>query len=111
MTALIMEMKIEPVVNSPLIIDGMIKSILLRLDALEPRRKFLFLAWLQAHSFQMKNTANLQEGLENWFNKLSLPSVQWEYKLILNELEWWRVQQASTVERLMLEYFAGSRSC
>jgi len=110
MTALLMEMQIDPVVNAPLAIAGMIASILSQLEALEPRRKFLFLAWLQAHSFPMKSAANLQEGLASWLNSLSVQSVQWEYKLILGEIEWWRVQRASIVERLMLDHFARSRS-
>jgi hypothetical protein len=106
----ILEMKIEPVIKTPLTTDEMVRTILAQIDTLEPRRKYMFMAWMHAHNSQMKNVTNLQEGLSVWFDSLPSENAQWEYRLIIKEVEWWSSQGDRKVDLLMMEHFSERRS-
>ncbi len=67
-----------------------------QLDA--PRLR-LFLNWLMDHNSGMKAAlggfdaglqARLQPALKAWFVSLPGPGLLWEYRLLLEEIAWWR---------------------
>jgi hypothetical protein len=103
---LISEMMIEPVTKTHMTNDAMIRTILSQMNALEPRRKYMFIAWLHAHNSQMKKATNLQEGLRVWFDSMHSANAQWEYRLITIEIAWWHDQSDRKLDLLIMEHFA-----
>jgi hypothetical protein len=88
---------------------GMATDISNKVRLLDGRRKYLFMKWLLAH-FSKIHAENVTEELAYWLRGMSAEDVAWEYKTILNEIEWWHAQKAATVDRLILEHFVGRRS-
>jgi hypothetical protein len=106
MATLIMEVKIEPVMDMHPTSDGMVSDILSQMETLEPRRKYMFITWLHAHNSKMKNAKNVREGLSVWFDSMPCENAQWEYRLIKDEIGWWRNQNEPKVDLLMIDHFA-----
>lgn len=80
------------------LIEQMVTDISGQARRLDPLRLGLFLAWLGAHSARVK-TARLPQGgveeglkpaLRSWFESLSMQGMLWEYRLVLDEIAWWR---------------------
>lgn len=84
-----------------------------------------FLEWLIAHSSKVKaanepeaqslhpfqmDIASIREGnpeerlkigLRTWLETLPLKGMLWEYRLVLDEIAWWRDLPLTTLSRLM----------
>ncbi len=76
--------------QSPSVADR-VTEILAHLPALDANRKQMLFLWLQAHRSGLYFTdANLEDCLTEWFNTLSGDGVNWEHRLILSEIAWWR---------------------
>ncbi|MCL4528184.1 MAG: hypothetical protein M1282_02080 [Chloroflexi bacterium] len=87
------------VLVEPMVMD--ISSQALHLDDLRLR---LFLNWLMAHSGKMKaviqpnvaefQTSDMEEqfklALRTWLEPMPVQGMLWEYRLILDEIAWWR---------------------
>lgn len=80
----------------------MVDGILVRFSTLDPRRKYMFIEWLQAHSGKVKNTNNVCEGLTAWFESMRYENVQWEYRLIMDEISWWGNLDEQSLAKIML---------
>ncbi|MBI5962251.1 MAG: hypothetical protein HY863_02150 [Chloroflexi bacterium] len=81
-------------------------------------RLWLFLKWLKAHSNKVKEAAQahieeaipdqgciderLKNGLKLWFESLPIPWLLWEYRLILDEINWWRVLEDRALLRMLI---------
>ena len=76
----------------------------------------LFLQWLSAHSSRVKEAQQshieeaiqgpgsiddrLKNGLKLWFESLPIPGLLWEYHLILDEINWWRILDNQVLLRI-----------
>jgi len=85
-------------------VDEMVDFILSKIHALDPRRRYMFIEWLCAHSSQVQCVINIRAGLNAWLDSMSAESTAWEYSTITNEINWWRQQDEYTVDRLILEH-------
>lgn len=90
------------IVDEQLTVAEMVDEILACFDTLDPCRKFMFIEWLQAHSGQVKNTVNVCEGLTAWLESVQHENIQWEYRLIMNEIEWWGNLSEQSLTKIML---------
>lgn len=80
------------------LIEQMVKDISNQAQGLDPVRLGLFLCWLCAHCALMKAIPPQQEGIDgqlepalrSWFESLPAQGMLWEYRLILDEIAWWR---------------------
>jgi hypothetical protein len=96
------------------LIDQMAVDISSQAAQLDDLRLPRFLAWLSAHSIKVKIAADANESIGNqvpmdvtldqeatieerlklnlktWFESLPLRGLLWEYRLILDEIAWWR---------------------
>jgi hypothetical protein len=95
--------------DSGLLIGQMVTDICRQARGLDRLRLGLFMAWLCAHSARMK-TALLQQGdleadlkpaLQAWFESLSARGMLWEYRLILDEIAWWRELDSQRLHMLL----------
>lgn len=94
--------------NSTLSVDEIVDSITAQIDALDPRRRYMFIEWLCAHSSQVKCVTDIRAGLNAWVDAMPAESTSWEFRTITNEIHWWRDQTERTVDRLILDHL---RSC
>lgn len=107
---MVLVLVIEDVVNesemetSTLSVDEMVDFITTQIDALDPRRRYMFIEWLCAHSSQVKCVIDLRAGLNAWLDSMSAESTAWEYLTITNEIHWWRDQTERNVDRLILDH-------
>ena len=78
----------------------------------------LFLQWLSAHSSRVKEAQQshieeaiqdqgniddrLKNGLKLWFESLPIPGLLWEYHLILDEINWWRILDDRVLLRMLI---------
>ena len=78
----------------------------------------LLLQWLSAHSNKVKlaEQAHIEEaiqdqgsiddrlknGLKLWFESLPIPGLLWEYHLILDEINWWRILDDRVLLRMLI---------
>jgi len=89
-------------VTDQLTVAEMVDEVLDRFETLDPRRKYMFIEWLQAHGGQVKNTVIVCEGLTAWLESMQHENVQWEYRLIMDEIDWWRSLDERSLTRIML---------
>ena len=74
----------------------------------------LFLQWLSAHSSRVKESQQShiedqgsiddrwKNGLKLWFESLPIPGLLWEYHLILDEINWWRILDDRVLLRMLI---------
>ena len=89
-------------VGEQLTVAEMVDEILVCFSTLDPRRKYMFVEWLQAHSGQAKNTNSVCEGLTAWLESMQHENNQREYRLVLDEIEWWRTLDDQYLAKIML---------
>ena len=94
------------IVGEQLTVAEMADEILARYETLDPRRKYMFIEWLQAHSSAVKNTINVGEGLTVWLESIPEEKMQQEYRLILDEIGWWVNLDEQSLTKIMLADFA-----
>ena len=90
--------------NSTLSVDEMVDFILSKIHTLDPRRRYMFIEWLCAHTSRVKCVINLRAGLNMWFDTLPAENTNWEYHLITNEIDWWQRQDDNVLDRLILDH-------
>ena len=86
----------------------MVDEILVHSSTLDPRRTYMFIGWLHAHCSKVKSAMNVSEGLTAWLESMQYESIQWEYRLIMDEINWWRGLDERSLERMMLDHFVRS---
>jgi hypothetical protein len=99
------------------LIGQMVTDISDQAQSLDPLRLDLFLHWLCAHSVQVKTgplqpedlEAGLKPALRSWFETLSMQGTLWEYRLVLDEIAWWRDLDDQRLH-LLLKSEAGRRN-
>ena len=96
--------------NSTLSVDEMVDSITTQIAALDPRRRYMFIEWLCAHSSQVQCVIDLRAGLSAWLDSMSAGSTAWEYRTLTNEIDWWCDQDEVAMDRLILDHLR-RRSC
>jgi len=85
-------------------VDEMVDFILSKIHTLDPRRRYMFIEWLCAHSSQVKCVIDIRAGLNAWLDSMPAESTAWEYRTITNEINWWCQQDEATMDRLILEH-------
>lgn len=91
------------------LIEQMVKDISGQAQGLDPVRLGLFLGWLCAHCARVKAIPLQQEGIDgqlepvlrSWFESLPAQGMLWEYRLILDEIAWWRELDAHRLNMLL----------
>ena len=97
-----------------ILIEQMVSDISSQSIGLDDLRLRLFLNWLSVHNSQMKTISDFHEqvgdrfqkdvvlnkdgnieerlktGLKAWFETLPMQGLLWEYRIILDEIAWWR---------------------
>jgi hypothetical protein len=98
------------------LIEQMVSDISTQVRGLDPVRLGLFLNWMCAHSVRVE-AAPLQQGdteellnsvLKSWFESLSVQGMLWEYRLVMDELVWWRGLDTHRL-RMLLKSVTGRR--
>lgn len=84
------------------LLSQIVVDICAQVDVLEETRRRGFLDWLQAHhqAGGPVSSDGFQSYLEIWFKTLSPMGVVWEYRLLLDEISWWRHLNAETLVRI-----------
>ena len=86
------------------LIEQMVSDISTQTFQLDDFRLRLFLNWLTAHSSKVKATARLvidqlrgrdiekrfNSDLKAWLESLPTEGMLWEYRIIMDEIAWWR---------------------
>jgi hypothetical protein len=91
-----------------------ISSQAVRLDEVRLQK---FLEWLKSHSCRVKTVGQahvevgvhgdgsmddrLKNGLRGWFESLSMQGLLSEYRLLLDEIAWWRDLDPRTLTRIL----------
>lgn len=86
-------------------IPEMVADIAARLPALDGNRRQMLFRWLQAHHVGTQITdASLTCRLTEWFSRVPPEGRDWEYRLILSEITWWRdLDEPALAEFMALE--------
>ena len=84
-------------------VSEMTDDICSQVNQLDVSRQYLFMEWLLMHSHAVGRDKELRENLATWLGSMSAESVDWEYKLIVGEIRWWRDLDESRLVKIMLE--------
>ena len=100
------------------LIEQMVVDISNEASRLGDIRLRLLLQWLSAHSSKVKQAEQahieeaiqdqgsiddrLKNGLKLWFESLPIPGLLWEYHLILDEINWWRILDDRVLLRMLI---------
>ena len=82
-----------------------VRNIVSQFNLLDGRRQFMFREWLFNHSCTLNRAQALQSGLIAWLEAMPNENAQWEYRLILDEIEWWRALDERALGRMLLDHF------
>ena len=83
-------------------VSEMVEQIQFRYETLDPRRKYMFIEWLHAHSSRVKTAITVYEGLTAWFEAMQHENLRWEFRLIMDEIDWWCNLDEHSLTRIML---------
>lgn len=86
----------------------MVEHIQSRYETLDPRRKYMFIEWLRAHSNRVKAAVSICEGWTAWLEGLPCENLGREFRLIMAELDWWSDLDERSLTRMMLAVLAGN---
>lgn len=84
-------------------VSEMADVICLQVNQLDAARRYMFMEWLLIHSHAVNRTGELQESLLAWLRPMPAESADWEYKLMLTEIRWWRELEELRLMKIMLE--------
>lgn len=83
-----------------ILIQQMAADITTQAGLLEQVRLERFMEWLVSHSSKVRGTGEpltwmssreqMELKLDTWFQSLPVSGLLWEYRLILDEIVWWR---------------------
>ena len=82
-----------------------VRDIFSQFKLLDGRRQFMFREWLFNHSCTWNRSQDIQSGLMTWFETMPNENAQWEYRLILDEIEWWSDLDERALGRMLLDHF------
>src|SRR5258706_6829721 len=110
--SLVMALDLVHVVNeyemqtqiAPPTVDEMVDFISTQINELDPRRRYMFIEWLCAHTNCVKCVFSLREGMNMWFDSIPAECAVREYRTITNEIGWWQRQDANVLDRLILDH-------
>jgi hypothetical protein len=85
-----------------LTVTEMVDEILVRFETLDPRRKYMFIKWSQAHCDKVTNIVSVCEDVTAWLESMRHENIQWEYRLILDEIDWWSNLDEKPLTKIML---------
>jgi len=83
-------------------VTEMVEEIQISCERLDPCRRYMFVEWLQSHSSQVKTAANFVDGLTAWLESMQSENLQWEIRLIIDEIDWWSRLDDQALTRIML---------
>lgn len=97
------------------LIEQMVLEISTQAFQLDDDRLPLFLNWLIAHSGAVRNAIQLEiaalqradaqaqcrSALQSWLGSLPAQGLLWEYRVILDEIAWWRDLDRSRLLMIM----------
>jgi hypothetical protein len=89
-----------------LTVSEMVEQIQVRYETLDPRRKYMFIEWLQAHSDRVKTAVRVCEGLTAWLEAMQHENLRWEFRLIMDEIDWWGNLDEESLTRMVLSDLA-----
>ena len=92
----------KSILCEPLNVPEMVEEIQACYEKLDPCRRYLFIEWLQSHSSQVKAAADVSEGLTAWLESVQYENLQWEFRLIKGEIDWWSRLDEKSLTRIML---------
>jgi len=98
------------IVDEQLTVAEMVDKVLVCFEELDPVRKYMFIRWLRAHAGKMNNAVNVCEDLTAWFESMHHENIQWEYRLILDEIGWWDRLDEQALTKIMLAVLARSNA-
>ena len=84
----------------------MVDEILVRFETLDARRKYKFVEWLQVHRGRVENTVDICDGLTAWLESMQHENMQWEYRIIMHEIDWWGNLDEQSLSKIMLAEWA-----
>jgi len=90
-------------------IEEVVSQIKLEIDALEPRRKYLFVEWLFSHC-KLVHGMFLDQSLIEWLSTMDDAELDYQHRLILLESDWWKEQDDHTIARLFRDHFGERHS-
>jgi hypothetical protein len=84
----------QTVREPPSLIEHMARDLSRQATGLEEVRLQMFLDWLQCHcctiQIEQANAREIQHQLGCWLETFSPDDLYVEYRLIMNEIAWWR---------------------
>ena len=83
-------------------ITKMVEEIQSYYEILDLRRRHMFIEWLRAHSSRVKTASNVFDVLTAWFESMPYENLWWEYRLIMNEIDWWGNLDEHSLTKIML---------
>lgn len=64
-----------------------------------------FLKWLTAHNGRIQVSpaagGEFKSALQTWFSSLSAQGALWEYRLIMDEIAWWRDLESQRLDMIL----------
>jgi hypothetical protein len=87
-------------------IEQIVKEIVAGTGQLDAVRRRMFLIWLESHASQVRcaeeesYAERLAEKLAVWLETLDVAGCLFEYRLVINEIEWWHSLEGATLERM-----------
>ena len=84
-------------------IPQIVADLCSQVNALEETRKERFLDWLNKHhrTSQPPTMETLSVFLHTWLGGLNSEGLQWEYKLLQDEIVWWRNLSATRLWHML----------
>ena len=96
------------VVGEQLTVPEIVDEVMVCFETLDPRRKYMFIRWLQAHSSPVKNAVTICAGLTSWLGSMPPENMQWEHHLLMDEIGWWCNLDERSLTKIMLADLARS---
>ncbi len=87
-------------------IEQIVKEIISGAGELDPVRRRMFLIWLESHASQVRCAGEesyaecLAEKLVAWLGTLDVAGCLFEYRLVMDEIEWWRGLEEAALKRM-----------
>ncbi len=91
-------------------VADMVKAIQSRYETLEPRRQYMFIEWLHAHSHRVNTAITVYDGLMAWLEAMGCENLPWEYRLIMDEIDWWSNLDERSLTKIMLADLARNKA-
>jgi hypothetical protein len=107
MSVVLMEMFVDEQkqIDGNLSNSDRVRNIFSQFKLLDGRRQFMFREWLFNHSCTLNRSDGIQSGLTACLEAMPIENAQWEYRLMLDEIEWWCALDERVLGRMLIEHF------